>query len=136
MKKRVSNWVFVFPGSPPFAWPLVLALTPDPGSQLFTSLGPQLEFTGPGPQFVFTDPGAKSVFTGPGPKLYLPTMAPALTPDLYLLYTVTATSTITITATTTTTTTTIATTNYNTNNKRCIRGNKIRIKCPLKDIPH
>ena len=86
---------------------------PDPGSQLFTGFGPQLEFAGPGSQFVFTYPGAKSVFTGPCPnlhlptlapnvclltltkknsftgpgrKLYLPTMAPALTPDLYLLY--------------------------------------------------
>ena len=36
---------------------------------------------------------------------------------------------------TTTTTTTTTTTNDNNNiNKKCIRGNKIRIKCPLKDI--
>ena len=61
------NWVFVFPGPRPFAWPPTL--TPGPGPKFtFTGPGPQFVFTGPGPWFVFTGSGTKFVFTSPGPQ--------------------------------------------------------------------
>ena len=54
-----------------------------------------------------------------------------------LLLVLFTTSTIVITAistATTTATTTVTTTNDNSGNKKCIRGSKIRIKWPLKDL--
>ena len=124
--RHVFLRVFVFPGPWSFAWPPALA----PNSYL-----PAL-----------------------APDFYIPALAsnlclPALAANLYLLAlssnllftssgqdfttTNTATCTITtstITTTTTTTTTTTATTTRDNNNKRCLRGSKIRIEWPLKDI--
>ena len=73
-----------------------------------------------------------------------------LSPNLYLLVlasyllftssgqdfttTTAATCTITTTTITTTTTTTATNTARDNNNKRCLRGSKINIKWPLKDI--
>ena len=62
----------------------------------------------------------ESLFPGPRPFAWSPTLA--LT-----------TSTINITATSTTTTT-ATTSNDDNNNKKCIRGSKIHITWPLKDI--
>ena len=87
-------------------------------------------------------------------NLYLTALAqnmclPALGPNLYLLalasnllftssghFTTTTTATCTITTTTITTTATTATTSIarDNNNKRCLRGSKIYIKLPLKEI--
>ena len=53
----------------PFAWLPALALN---------------LFTNPGPIFVCTGPGPEFVFNGPGPNFYLPTLVPAMIPDLYL----------------------------------------------------
>ena len=101
---------------------------------------------------------------GPDPNLCLPALVPslyltplssnlclpALAPNLYLLVlathllftssghnftaTTAATCTITTTTITTTTTTTATNTTRDNNNKRCLRGSKIHIKWPLKDI--
>ena len=56
--------------------PLALCLAPSPGSEFV--------FTNPGPIFVCTGPGPEFVFNGPGPNFYLPTLVPAMIPDLYL----------------------------------------------------
>ena len=143
-----SRWCLYFPVP-------ALCLASGPGPRL------QFVFTGPGPQFVFTDPGpdlclqtlapnvclptltVKNSFTGRGPYIAFPKPGPGqdsrfvFTSSGQDFTTTTATSTITITATASTTTSTISITtndNNNNNNKRCIRGSKIRIKCPLKDI--
>ena len=108
-------------------------------------------------------PPALCLASGPAPNLYLPALAPdlylpalapnlclaALAPNLYLLvmasyllftssgqdFTTTTAATCTITTTTiTTNTTTTATNTTRDNNKRCLRGSKIHIKWPLKDI--
>ena len=118
-----------------------------PGPRLvFTGAGPQFLLTGPGLQFVFNSPGLEFVFTGPGPNLCLA----ALAPNLYLLVlashllstssgqdftTITAaTCSITTTTITTTITTTATSTTRDNNNKRFLRGSKIHMKWPLKDI--
>ena len=135
--------VFVFPGLRPFAWSLPLALIPTAPAP---SPRPQFASISPGPQFVFTGPNLQFLFNSLPPNLCLVVLAP----NLYLLAlasnllftssgqdftttTTTATYTITTTTITTTTTTTTSTTRDN-NNKRCLRGSKIHIKWPLKDI--
>ena len=89
----------------------------------------------------------------PWPRMCLPALAPnlclaVLGPNLYLLalasnllftssgqdFTTTTTATCTITTTAITTATTTATSTTRDNNKRCLRGSKIHIKWPLKDI--
>ena len=109
-----AMWLYEFGTDLCIFRPLVLCLAPSslpwpqyvfpcPGPQfVFTSPGTKFVVTGPGPQFLFNGPSPKFVFTSPGPrfvfagpdwkfafiglvpKLYLPILALALAPNLYL----------------------------------------------------
>ena len=128
-------------GSQPWSWRLVLA----PNLYL-PALAPDLYLPALAPSLYLTALAS---------NLCLPALAPnlclvALAPNLYLLVlasyllftssgqdfttTTAATCTITTTTITTTTTTTATSTTRDNNNKRCLRGSKIQIKWPLKDI--
>ena len=147
--------VFVFPGLRPWRWPRPPICIYRPWPPIcFTGSGPQFVFTSPGPQFVITGPGSQFVFNSSGLEFCILTVArnfglAPLAPNLYLqawplicylsvqvkIFTASTTAICTITTTTiTTTTTTAIRTNRDNNNKRCLRGSKIHIKWPLKDI--
>ena len=121
--------VFVFPSPRPFVWPRLWPRSP--------TLAPNLLLT----------TLASNLFL---PALALNLYLAVLVANLYLLAlasnllltssgqdfttTTAATCTITTTTITTTTTTTATSTTRDNNNKRCLRGSKIHIKWPLKDI--
>ena len=144
LKKLLRGYLyFPAPGSllgpRPWSWPPTPALVPN------------LRLPAPGAQICICRPWAKFVlapnlylptrtkkkknhFSALVYKFYLPTLALALAPRLVFtnLGQDFTTTTDTVPATTTTTST-IATTTNDYNNKKCIRGSKIRIKWSLKD---
>ena len=120
--------------------PPALCLAPSPGPEfVFTNPGPIFVFTGPGPEFVCTGPGPEFVFNGPGPNLYLPTLVPAMTPDLYLqaqvkILLLPQLLVLSLLLLLTPLLLLLLLLLIYNNNKRCNHGSKIHIKWPVKDI--
>ena len=140
-----------FPAPGSFAWPPPLALVPN---LYLPFLVPDLYLPALAPNLCLPALAPHLYLTALASNMCLPALAPnlcfaALGPNLFLLalasnllftssgqdFTTTTTAPCTITTiTTTTTTTTTASTTRDNNNKRCLRGSKIHIKWPLKDI--
>ena len=135
--------------------PPALCLASGPAPNLYLpALAPDLYLPALAPNLCLPALAPSLYLTPLVSNLCLPALAPnlclvALAPNLYLLvmasyllftssgqdFTTTTAATCTITTTTiTTTTTTTATNTTRDNNKRCLRGSKIHIKWPLKDI--